>query len=303
MKESILILGGSGFIGKHFAKACVERNFNTYVLSLHETKKSKRLKEVKYFSADLRKLKEIKQNLSKNKFEYVVNLSGYIDHSSFYENGKETFDVHLLGLKNIISFLDIKYLKHFIQIGSSDQYGNNKAPQNENMAPDPISPYSLSKIFSENLLLFLYKNEAFPVTILRLFLVYGPEQKKDRLIPQLIIGCSQNKKFPTSSGIQLRDFCYVSDIVEGIFLSINNKEAKGEIINLGSGKPVKIKDLIFRIQKKIGGGLPNFGKIPLRNNENLKLYADIRKAKKILKWEQEVSLSEGIESTINFYIK
>ena len=88
-----------------------------------------------------------------------------------------------------------------------------------------------------------------------------------------------------------------------ILKSLKIKDSKGEIINIGTGKPKKIKDIILFIKKKIKGGKPEFGKIKFRKDEMLKLYPDIKKAKKILNWSPKISFNHGINSTINYYIK
>ena len=93
---------------------------------------------------------------------------------------------------------------------------------------------------SINLLIMLNKTENFPATALRLFLVYGPHQKADRLIPQVIHGCLKKTSFPVSKGIQLRDFCYVDDVINAIILALIGKKALGKVFNVGSGKPVSI---------------------------------------------------------------
>ena len=146
----------------------------------------------------------------------------------------------------------------------------------------------------------LNKTENFPATALRLFLVYGPQQKTNRLIPQVIKGCLKKKKFPVSKGNQLRDFCYVEDVVDAIILSLIKKKALGEVLNVGSGKPVSVKFVINTISKIIKQGKPQFNKIPLRNN-SLKLYPSINKASKILNWKPKTNFNQGILKTIDYY--
>ena len=80
---------------------------------------------------------------------------------------------------------------------------------------------------------------------IRVPLAYGPKQDINRFLPVVISGCIKNKKFPCSNGNQLRDFVHVKDVVNAIFKSLKNKKAVGEIINLGSGKPKKIKILYY----------------------------------------------------------
>ena len=132
---------------------------------------------------------------------------------------------------------------------------------------------------------------------MRLYQAYGPNQKTDRLIPSLINSCLKNEYFPCTEGHQLRDFIYIDDVISSIFKCYGNKRAVGQIINIGSGKPKKIRSVINLIKRMIGKGKPDFGKIKLRIDESLKLYPNISKAKKILDWKPRINLNKGLEMT------
>ena len=106
--------------------------------------------------------------------------------------------------------------------------------------------------------------------------------------------------FPTSEGQQLRDFCYVSDIVCAILMALNVKNVEGEVFNIASGEPVTIRSMIDEVCGIVGMGDPQYGEIPYRPEENMALYADISKAKKVLGWNPDVSLSEGLKKTIQW---
>ena len=93
----------------------------------------------------------------------------------------------------------------------------------------------------------------------------------------------------------------MSDVVDAILKSLTNKNARGQIINIGSGKPRKIKNIINYVKKISKGGYPQFGKIKLRKNEILKLYPDINKAKKKINWKPKISFEKGLKLTIKFY--
>ena len=184
-----------------------------------------------------------------------------------------------------------------MQVGTCDEYGSNTSPIKENYKEDPITSYAVAKLASINLLIMLHKTENFPATALRLFLVYGPHQKNDRLIPQVISGCLKKKKFPVSKGNQLREFCYVDDVINAILLSLTRPKALGEVFNVGSGKPVSVKFIINKISKIIKQGKPQFNKIPFRKNEILKLYPSIDKISRILGWKP---VSRGIWVTATY---
>jgi nucleoside-diphosphate-sugar epimerase len=257
--------------------------------------------QIERLQADITKKEELRQVIENRKFNYVINCGGYIDHTPFQEGGGNVIEQHLLGVMNLVECIDRECLESFIQIGSSDEYGNLAAPQSEDSREGPISPYSFGKAASSHFLQMLHRTESYPATIMRIYLTYGPGQNQQRFLSQVINGCLLDQTFPVSLGEQLRDFCYISDIVDGIFRTFDTPAAKGEIFNLASGVPVSIKVMIEMVRGLVGKGKPDFGKISYRSGENMKLYANILKAKNILNWEPHTSLEVGLKKTINFY--
>ncbi len=296
--SSVLIAGGEGFIGQHLVrKLCAQQ---ARVVSLGSKERVDK-KAYKYISVDIRNKNALAELLKGYDFDYVFNLSGYIDHGLYSENGRDIVDVHFTGLMNLLDQVNKPQLKCFVQVGSSDEYGGASSPQNEGMREAPISPYSAAKVSATHLLQTMTRSESFPGVIVRPFLSYGPGQKYNRLIPQVIKSCLNNMDFPTSEGKQLRDFCYVEDLVEGILLAATTKAALGEVFNIASGKAVSVREVIEIITNVASGGKPKWGAIKYRPGENMKLYADISKAKSILGWEPTTSLHDGILKTVKFY--
>jgi len=111
----------------------------------------------------------------------------------------------------------------------------------------------------------------------------------------------KNKKFPCSTGEQLRDFIYVDDATDAIIKSLTNKNTRGQIINIGSGKPKKIKNVIEKVRKISKGGYPQYGMFKLRKFEIPKLYPNVQKAKNIINWKPKISLEKGLRLTINSF--
>jgi len=300
MSGRLLIVGGTGFIGRHLAVKAVQ-DYKVTVLSLTPPADKLMVKGVDYLQADITNLAKLKISLSNISIDYVVNLSGYIEHTGILKGGDKVIDIHFNGVQNLIQAINWKTLKRFVQIGSSDEYGDLSAPQHENMRESPISPYSLAKLASTHFLQMLFRTDGFPSVILRPFLVYGPGQNNMRFLPQIIKGCLLDEDIPVSAGEQLRDLCYIDDVTQGILMTLANNIVNGEVINIASGKPVVIRNIIEKVKNIIGKGNPKFGVIPYRTGENMELYADISKAKKILGWTPGVSIDEGIEKTINAY--
>ncbi len=298
-KINILIIGGTGFIGYHLAKKSLKKGWQVTSISSKPPKKTRYLSKVNYILCDITKKKFLKNKIQKY-FNYVVNLGGYVDHS----DKKKTFKSHYAGCKNLTEVFLKKMPTAFVQMGSSLEYGNTKSPQQEEVKCNPKSIksiYGKAKLLSSIYLINLFKKKQFPCTILRLYLAYGPKQDINRFLPIIIEGCIKNQKFPCSKGNQLRDFVHVNDVVDAILKSLTNKNAKGQIINIGSGKPRQIRKIIEYIKKVSKGGNPQFGKIKLRKDEIVKLYPSIKKAKKVINWRPKISFHKGLKSTIKFY--
>ena len=297
----LLVIGGTGFIGHHLLKATKKECWNVTSVSLNPPEENEYIKNVRYLHFDLTDLNLTNYFLNED-FDYVVNLGGYIDHQLFKDGGSVFIDSHFTALKNLLEVLPRKNLKKFIQIGSSDEYGNAVAPQKEEFRESPISPYSLAKVASTHLLEMLYRTENFPAVILRLFLTYGPGQDSKRFIPQIIRGCLLKNPFPTSDGKQIRDFCYVEDTITAIIKALKVSNINGEIFNIGSGKPITIRKIIEKVCSITKNGEPLYGEIKSRPGENKALYADISKAKNNLHWEPKINIDTGLKKTIDWFV-
>ena len=295
MKQKVLVAGGTGFIGFHVLKSFNPKKYVLHSLSTKYPEKKRKVKNVKYLICDITK----KSNLNKKIFinyDHVINLSGYIDHSKKIK----TIKSHYNGLKNLVNFFKKKNIKTFMQIGSCLEYGNIKSPQREINYSKPRNYYAFAKSNASKYLVKAGLNFDIPYIILRLYQVYGPNQKFDRLIPFVINSCLNDKKFPCTNGLQVRDFLYVEDLVRLIRIIIQKRERK-LIFNVGSGNPIKVKSVIKNISKYIKKGKPNFNAIKMRKDEIKSLYPDIKLVKKKLDWKPKVSLKKGLKKTISFY--
>lgn len=296
----LLVVGGNGFIGRHIIRHALTLGWSVVSLSLSLRPDRQDFSVVQYVSADISNDIALKEALGDANFQYVVNCGGYIDHTLFFKGGRRVFDTHFLGVLNLVECLNRDVLESFVNIGSSDEYGNNPAPQVESQREMPISPYAMGKVAATLFLQALHRTEQFPATTLRLFLTYGPGQDDFRFLPQIIKGCLEGRSFPTSSGHQLRDFCFIQDTVDAIFATLCSNKCRGEIINIGSGRPISIRQMIETVRRLIGKGTPRFGEIAYRPGENMELYADITKAQALIGWRPNVSLEIGLDKTIRW---
>ena len=293
--KHVLIAGGTGFIGYHLAKFLLGKKYIITSLSSRIPPKKRKLKEVRYIKEDINNLKKIIK--IKDKFTYVINLAGYVDHS----NKKKTYNTHYKGCVGLVKIFRKTKLNAFLQVGSCLEYGKLNSPQKESDGFRPKANYGRSKFLATKFLLKNFKYYKFPAIIIRAYQVYGPKQDNNRLIPIVITNCLKNNSFLCSEGSQLRDFLYINDFIFAIYKALKCQNAIGKIINVGYGKPYKVKVVINKIKNIIRKGKPLFNKIKLRKDENKVLYPSILKAHKILKWKPKTSFSEGLNKTILDY--
>ncbi len=300
MKKSILIVGGTGFIGTNLLNKIKKNDFQIFCISTKLPIQKKKIKKVTYIKCDISKRNEVKKKLKRFNFDTVLNLGGYIDHS----NTHKTMRSHFVGCKNLINFFKNKRIDNFIQIGSSLEYGKKRSPHKENYEKlIPRGNYGLAKLKATKYVLKQGLKHNIPFTILRLYQIYGPGQTIDRLIPMAIKSFLKNGNFKCSAGYQLRDFLFVDDLVRLLIIIIRKKKIQNQIFNIGSGKAISVKKLIKLIYKLIAKGKPEFGVIKMRKDEILKSIPSISKVKKQFNWKPKVSIKEGLKKTISYYEK
>ena len=298
----ILIIGGTGFIGFNLLNKLKNLRFSITSISLSYPKKNNLISGVNYVKLDITNKNEIKK--INGNFDIVINAGGYGGLDGNFRDTNKMYQNQIKGLKNVASFFLKKKIKKFIQVGSSLEYGSVSGIHTEKShSKNPITIYGKSKLNSTNYLKFLNKVFNFPVVVLRLYQVYGPNQKNNRLIPYIIESIIKNKKIFTTKGDQIRDFCYIDDVTEAIIKCFNSKKSIGEIINIGYGRGHQIKDIL----KKIFKFFPKYKvkrkvKINLSSKKQVKkLVPSIKKAKKILRWSPKINFNEGIKKTINSF--
>ncbi|MDE0828158.1 MAG: NAD(P)-dependent oxidoreductase [Vicinamibacterales bacterium] len=293
----VLITGGTGFIGRNLAAGCVRQGADVAVLA--RTLESPGCPDdVAVLCADLRDRVSVARALDGRVFDFVFNLGGYVDHTPYFAGGRDVVEQHLTGMMNLIDALDQSVLRGFVQVGSSDEYGNKQVPQSGSSGFPPISPYAFAKRACSDLVRALASQEGFPGAVARLFLVYGPGQGASRLLPQVVRACLRDETLAVSPGEQTRDFCYIDDVVDGLVLAAVTPQAHGSALNIASGEPVRIRDVIESVVRLVGSGRPEFGARPYRQGESMALFADISHTSALLGWRPTTPLEDGLARTV-----
>jgi nucleoside-diphosphate-sugar epimerase len=294
--EKILILGGSGYLGRNIHKNLIHAGYD--VLSIGKSSKASNIDN--YVSLNLTE----KQNWHLL-FEYVkhydvvINCIGYVDHSPL-NKASNVIQMHFELILHLLLNIEKFHIKHFIQLGSSEEYGNIQENLTESIRESPITPYGLAKTATTQLLEMAHKNINLPTTTLRLFLVYGLDQSINRFIPQIFKGCLSGEPFPVSKGEQIRDFLYVHDFCELIKGILLDQNTFGKTYNVGYGQGFSIRQVVEQIVEVCGSGKPSFGEIPYRDKENMCLVPCLSKLKNDVNWAPTIDLKSGLIETYDY---
>lgn len=312
ISDKILITGGAGFIGSNLAEKLIEishkvvliDNFDTYYNPEIKKKNISILikKNVPFYKLDILDFKNLERVFQIEKPKKIIHLAARpgvipsLKETTFYEQ------VNVSGTINLLELSKKYKIRQFIFASSSSVYGNtNNIPFSEDdLSIFPVSPYGVTKKNAENFCHLYAKLYNIPTTCLRLFTVYGPRQRPEMAIHKFVRQMTNNKEIVIfGNGKSLRDYTYITDIIDGIIKSIE-KPFKFEIINLGESHPIKLIELIKIIEKVLNKKT----KIKFKNEIKYEMkitYADVSKAKKLLDYTPIVSIKEGIEKFYKWY--
>lgn len=312
----ILVTGAEGFIGSHLVELLLKKKFKVKALVLYNSFNSwgwlenidfKFKDNLEVVLGDIRD-KENFEDLSKD-VDIIINMAALIGIPYSYKASRSYIETNVIGSLNILNSALKNNISQVIQISTSEVYGTpKKVPISENFPYSAQSPYAASKIAADQLSLSFYRSFDLPVSIIRPFNTYGPRQSARAIIPTIITQALKNKKIKLGSVYPRRDLMYVEDTVRGICAAINNKKTFGQVINLGTGYEISIKDLVKKIGKllniKIEYQIQTNRKRP-KKSEVDRLLASNKKAKKLLNWKPKYlkgkGLDYGLKQTLNWF--
>ncbi|MCG3149442.1 MAG: GDP-6-deoxy-D-mannose reductase [Verrucomicrobiae bacterium] len=197
----------------------------------------------------------------------------------------EMFQTNVVGTQNVLQAAGDCPV---VVVGSFEEYGDCPTPFREDMAPQPRSPYGISKAIATALA------TARGATVIRLPVVYGPGQPPESFIGGLCAARRAGKRLAMSPGEQTRDFLFVSDAVTALLLAGEKfTGCRGEIFNACTGQPVSLREVAIQL-----GDIADFGALPYRENEQMRYVGDPGKIQRALGWRAKVSLSDGLCRTL-----
>ncbi|MBI4335107.1 MAG: NAD-dependent epimerase/dehydratase family protein, partial [Candidatus Omnitrophica bacterium] len=290
--KKIVVTGGAGFIGAKLVKRLVELGARPTAVYLHALNE-RRLSGAAYIKANLVKPGEVKKVFAEVKGpEFIVHLAAAIPPlGGGLGDTLASIDANLTSTINILNHLP-KTVRQFIFASTLDVYGNPVfLPMTEQHPTNPVTYYGAGKLASEKFLQIFFNDKKIPLTILRFSHVYGPGEKKIKVIP-LFMDCILNGRRPVlyGEGEEVRDYVYVADVVNAVILSIK-KRASG-IFNIATGRGNSLKE-VLRLMSKI----TKKDIAPIyrpRKKEFVKLIFDISRARKELNYSPRYNLYEGL---------
>lgn len=234
--------------------------------------------------------------------DVVFHLGAYTHVGTSWDRVDECVQTNVQGTVNLLQALAPHGYARFVNTGTSEIYGDVEVPFCESGPVNPVSPYSVAKYAAERYCRMFLQGRGWPVVMLRPFNAYGPWQSPDRVVPEIIARALRREPLRMTQGRQTREFNFVEDLVEGFVRAATVEGVEGEIINLGCGEEVSMRDLAVLLLRLLGNPIEaEFGALPERPTEIWRMRADTTKAADVLGWRSSVPLEEGLRRTIAWY--
>lgn len=285
--KTILITGAAGYIGSRLVRKYVNIGAKVIALDIkyeNNHKSDFSNSDVTFLTLDILDKKKIFEELSHYDLDYIYHLAALLNRDRDFQLFEVMINTNVNGTYNLLNALKDKKYSGFYFFSTSDVYGvKNIAPFDERMNADPVSLYSLTKYLAEKVVSTFSINYKKPFTILRPFLFHGPNLPDSLFLGQLQKSLEQNCVFEMTEGEQIRDFISIDDLINKLIVLTKYEGFNNEIVNICSGKGIKIKDLAISYADSCGKkDLLRIGSLPYRKNEIWNAVGDASKFESII---------------------
>jgi UDP-N-acetylglucosamine/UDP-N-acetylgalactosamine 4-epimerase len=306
--KSYLVTGGAGFIGSHIVEELVRRGEHVRVLDNFSTGKRENLapylEQIELIEGDIRSYHIVRE---------VVEGADYIFHQGALPSVPRsindpitTNEVNVGGTLNILDAARDAGVKRVVYASSSSVYGENAAlPKQEDMMPQPISPYAVAKLTGEKYCHVFSRTYGLETVSLRYFNVFGPRQDPQSaysaFIPKFIVGMLEGMGLTIDGdGMQSRDFTFISNVVQANLLATEADGVSGEVFNVACGGCMSLNEIVENLRQILGcdGNIVNG---PSRSGDVPMSLADIGQAKQRLGYKPVVPVRDGLEKTVEWF--
>ena len=311
--QTILITGGAGFIGSCVADYLLPLGYKIIVVDNFDSYYDPKLKEQNVlphkdnpnyvlYRANIEDLPVLKQIFSAHSVDQVVHLAARAGVRPSLENPLAYVQTNINGTMNILECMREYNVKKLVFASSSSVYGNCKAEKftEDLKVTQPISPYAATKSACEQIIYTYCHLFHIKAVCLRFFTVFGPRQRPDLAINKFTRLIKNSQPIPLyGDGSSCRDYTYIDDIVSGVCAAINYDKTPYEIINLGGGEPITLKDMIGTIEKVLGKKA-KISYLPMQPGDVDRTVCDYSKANRLLNYYPKTSFEEGVRKFIEW---
>jgi dTDP-glucose 4,6-dehydratase len=305
----VLITGGAGFLGSHLSDYFLAHGHSVVAMDNLITGD---MRNIEHLMGNDR-FQFIKQDVTNfihvpGKVDAVLHFASPASPVDYLEFPIPTLKVGALGTHKALGLAKEKGAR-FLLASTSEVYGDPViSPQPESYwgNVNPVGPrgvYDEAKRFAEAMAMAYHRYHKMPVRIVRIFNTYGPRMRLNdgRAIPNFISQAVRNKPVTLyGSGSQTRSFCYVDDLVAGIYKLLLSNEASP--VNIGNPHEMTLRELADEVIR-LTGSKSKIVRRPLPQDDPKVRQPDITRAKQILKWEPRVKLEQGLRKTIDYFVK
>jgi len=291
----VLVTGVNGFIGKRLAKSLMSRNHDVIGLDCGINCHVQGV--CKYFSGSVLDKDDVSKSM--RYADVVVHLAAITEHDQIVGRPEETMEINLQGTKNILDTFSKSKAKIFIYSSSGKVYGDvGRLPLIEEYTPKPMNILGKSKLKTEELIRTHAKEEKCYV-IFRIFNVYGENQKSNFVLPTILNQLEVSNEITLGDIKSKRDFVFIDDVINAFNLAIESKISGVKILNVCTGEPHNVEDIISIIKKIKGHDIKvNIDTSKFRSDEKDVEYGSYENIKKELGWKPEYDLGSGLKKVL-----
>jgi NAD dependent epimerase/dehydratase len=305
------VTGAGGFIGSHLTEALVQAGASVRAFVRYtsrgdhgwlESSEPEIVREVEIVRGDLANPEAAAGAVAGR--DTILHLGALIPIPYSYRHPREFVTANVEGTLNVLEASRRHEVERIVHTSTSEVYGTAQTvPIDEQHRLHPQSPYAATKVAADQLALSYQRSFATPVVIARPFNTFGPRQSARAVIPTIVTQALTRDAIELGATDPTRDFLYVGDTVGGIMRCAEVEGIEGEVINLGTGIEVSIRELAERVVKMVGREVPvvfDEQRVRPPDSEVERLAADTSKAKALLAWEPAVDLDAGLKATIDW---
>lgn len=304
--DNYLVTGGAGFIGSHLTERLIQDGHVVTVLDDFSTGRIRNIahlegRQLRVIEGDIRRPADLAKAMKGQR--YVLHHAALPSVARSVADPVSTNEVNVLGTLNVLVAAREAKVKRVVYASSSSAYGDTPTlPKVESMAPQPMSPYAVSKLAGEHYCRTFTVNYGLETVSLRYFNVFGPRQDPESeyaaVVPKFVtLILAKKRPVIYGDGKQSRDFTYVENVVEANLLACQASRAAGEFVNIACGDRVTVEGLCYMIGELTGKVIEPIRKAG-RSGDVRHSLADLTKAGDVIGYRPTVILRDGLERTI-----